>query len=365
MQVEPHYLECVAFLCGYQRNKKGLYEWRAGGTAFFVRIPDERRQGRDWVYVVTARHCIEDSPKGPDGELMLRVPTVIGTSTSFKDFPTRWNDWHRHPDADVAVMLFMTNEEPTLRIFTMPPAFIDRHYRFTPTIDAYGASTIKTFKEQVRAESIRVALGHELFFPGLFVESAGNKRLLPVVRFGNIARLPSEEPISVESRYRKEIVGIQAYIVECHSLGGFSGSPVVWHYVINAKSKVAGQDVISDRIFFRSLLGLVSGHFDVGAERSEGIFGDVPRINSEFAIVTPAEYIRYMLLEDEMVVQERKEKSEMYDDDSVATADFAQSNDKEQLTLAPNPKDRIKIPVITRGQFFNDLEKATRKREKK
>ena len=36
-----------------------------------------------------------------------------------------------------------------------------------------------------------------------------------------------------------------------------------------------------------------------------------------------------------------------------------------QKTHAPNPEDRISVPIPTRGQFERDLGKAIRKRDKK
>ena len=75
-------------------------------------------------------------------------------------------------------------------------------------------------------------------------------------------------------------------------------------------------------------------------------------------------------MEDKRVVGDRRRRSLAIQEEerqkNVAAADFGHDEEPtEQMTLAPNPKDRIKIPVITRGQFFNDLTKATRKRKKK
>lgn len=374
MQVEPDYAECVAFLCTPERSRNV-----PRGTAFFVRIPDETRKNVNWTYVVTARHCVEDSIKGPNGELYLRVINFEGVKQGYKDIPTYFDHWHRHPAADVAVMLFNPDEEPTVGLRRIPPTFITKHWHFVPEPELYGPAKIKIFKDQIRLGEMPVALGHDLFFPGLFVQSSGGDldRLLPVVRFGNIARMPTRD-IWIPSKFRNENIEIEAYLADCQSLGGFSGSPVMWHFVLNVYGNVLGPESMShrailDRVYYRSLLGLVSGHFDVEAKHFHKPTGKridelITKINSGLTIVTPAEHIRYMLMQDKNVVGEREERSQaMESEKAVATADINEEPPMptEQMTLASDPKDRIKIPVITRGQFFDDLTKATQKRKKK
>jgi hypothetical protein len=373
MQVEPDYAECVAFLCAREGRKNV-----PRGTAFFIRIPDEVRKDVNWTYVVTARHCIEDSIKGPNGELYLRITSFEGTQQGYKDIVTYLDDWHRHPAADVAVLLLNPEDEPTLGIRRIPPAFITRDWRFVPEPELYGPKRIQIFNDQVPLGEMPVALGHDLFFPGLFFQSAGTERLLPVVRFGNIARMPTHG-VWIPSKFRNEDIEIEAYLVDCQSLGGFSGSPVMWHIVLNVFGNLMGPEGMShkailDRVYYRSLLGLVSGHFDLEAQHIHKPTGKrigelITKINSGLAIVTPAEHIRYMLMEDKNVVGDRRRRLSVIQQEErqqyVAAADFSHAEEStEQMTLAPNPKDRIKIPIITRGQFLKDLMKATRKRDK-
>lgn len=64
--------------------------------------------------------------------------------------------------------------------------------------------------------------GDEIFMIGRLVNQAGWQRNTPVVRFGNLSMLPNpHEPISMEPYGEHE-----AFLVECRSLSGFSGSPV-------------------------------------------------------------------------------------------------------------------------------------------
>src|SRR5208283_4282492 len=222
MRVEPEWRDSVAFICERQGSRNV-----ACGTAYFTRVPDELDSKIQWTYLVTARHCIEDSRKTSNGDIFVRVP-VVGPKfvKGYEDLPSHADDWFRHKaeHADVAVIPFATEEVPSLRINRMPPVFISKEFEFVPSLENHGAKATALFKEQVRPGAMPVEVGDEVFFPGLFVQSAGKVQLLPVVRFGNIARMPSER-ISVRSITRGEIE-IDAYLTECHSFGGFSGSPV-------------------------------------------------------------------------------------------------------------------------------------------
>src|SRR6266852_9284872 len=57
------------------------------------------------------------------------------------------------------------------------------------------------------------------FFYGRFISHDGKQRNRPVMRFGNISMLPDQDaPVGVGDHDQL------AFLVECRSLGGFSGS---------------------------------------------------------------------------------------------------------------------------------------------
>ena len=61
-----------------------------------------------------------------------------------------------------------------------------------------------------------------------------------------------------------------------------------------------------------ALLGLVSGHWDIDqkAKTTGDIFGEIrTAINSGIAAVTPAEAIRELLMDDEDVLEDRKQRA--------------------------------------------------------
>ena len=94
------------------------------------------------------------------------------------------------------------------------------------------------------------------------------------------------------------------YLMEFHSLGGHSGSPVFFIYPMNFQS-----DSGFDTGYIYGLLGLTSAHYDVStkADKLGDVLGEIQvRQNSGIAAVTPAPMIRQLLERDELV-DERKE----------------------------------------------------------
>lgn len=65
---------------------------------------------------------------------------------------------------------------------------------------------------------------HELFFAGLFANFYGAEINIPILRFGSLSAMPTEKiEIQREGLQRKLA---HLFVVECNSIGGFSGSPV-------------------------------------------------------------------------------------------------------------------------------------------
>jgi hypothetical protein len=223
-------------------------------------------------------------------------------------------------------------------------------------------------------DGIGVEVGDELFSPGLFVQSSGERRNLPVVRFGHIARMPGEELVTLETESRGPI-DIRAYLAETHSWGGYSGSPVFWNrpydlsFPLKLRQPVAlpaaagtppGQlNVIIARGSAIALLGLVSGHFDIPREAKDEtdltIKDVITDINSGIAIVTPAENLRELLMDNEEVVKDRQRRALAEKKKRpVATPDLLRSVGRRQLTT-PKQGKPIEIPIPTKKQFARDL----------
>jgi hypothetical protein len=148
-----------------------------------------------------------------------------------------------------------------------------------------------------------VSLGDEIFISGLFVHHYGTSKNIPIVRIGAIASLMEEK---VNTRRGP----MDAYLVECRSTGGLSGSPVFVN--LGTGRIIQGITQLGSSGGFL-LLGLVHGHFDVVAQTDDATEEDAlsaeGRINSGIAIVAPVQHImrvldgirpRFSLLKDEI-----------------------------------------------------------------
>ncbi|MGA2347462.1 MAG: hypothetical protein ABSF93_15715, partial [Candidatus Sulfotelmatobacter sp.] len=88
-----------------------------------------------------------------------------------------------------------------------------------------------------------------VFFVGLFSQRKGRTKNIPIVRMGNVAATPDDtEPISTEKG------PMVAYLVEGHSMGGLSGSPVFTDF----QGPLRRYEMISGQPFY--LVGLIHGH---------------------------------------------------------------------------------------------------------
>jgi len=350
-------------LCIDQVNRRsGKTERVAGGTGFFVEIEDELDADTTWRYVVTARHCIEDAPAST---IYVRANTLVSAPRlpEYIDIPTEKKDWDVHPTADVAAILLPIQSDLALRPIQLK-WFADSDYKVRPKGAEYPSDLLKTSK---RLGGFDIQAGDDVFFTGLFVESAGKHRNLPIARFGNISRMP--ELITLKSKTRGEIQVI-AYLVEGHSRGGHSGSPVFWHWramtgtIVETANKNV-RPVVASIEYIRAFIGLVSAHFDTDLEFADSKKGILDaQINSGIVVVTPAENVKELLMDNPKVVGDRRRRAAEVDVWHGATPDFLATEEPQQRTLAPKPEDRVKIPIPTRKQFFKDLAKATQRKKR-
>jgi hypothetical protein len=296
MKVTSEAVNSVAFLCTEDEVSPGVHELVPHATAFFVLVPGEGPKLHS--YVVTAGHCIDET-RG--------LPFVVRLSAPdrFIDEPTRADLWFEHDDADVALTPFV-------------PQVGERHggisaidlTSFVAADYTYDIGQMLPAPGVGGPVPLPVEVGDEVAFAGLFSAHPGSTRNLPVVRFGHISQMPSE-PVSFE-RADGTATKHLAYLAECRSWGGHSGSPVFWH---SPSARFVETDIRTGMIKHAAqgvtaLLGLVSGHFDI--EKAAKVEGDIlgsvtAQINAGMALVTPAERIRELLMRDD-VVNERKDR---------------------------------------------------------
>jgi hypothetical protein len=273
MQIPDEIRKCVAFV-GYQTKAGGLHE---AGTCFFVMVRTEGST-HGTVYAVTARHVIEQVKARSDGRKMyLRLNLTDGTAAP--GYLPSLDIWKFHPTDD-----------------RVDVAVAEVGWTFNLDHLAYPMESFAT-SEVVAAQSI--GLGDDVFVTGLFSSRIGDRRNIPIIRAGNIAAMP-EEPVPTE------LGNAQAYLIECRSIGGLSGSPVFAHLgttriVTNGETQDVEIFGGPARLF---LLGLMHGHFAMTPSYKK-VSADKARdeINMGIAIVVPADVIREVLYQPELIAK--------------------------------------------------------------
>ena len=258
MVVPDEFRKCVAFL-GLQMAD-GTF--RFAGSLFFLGKTTEGGLLAGSMYAVTARHVIDNIRKIGVTESFLRVNLKDGQAQWFKAPLNAWFVHPADPSIDVAI-LPMELPEPLDHLF-LPYSL---------------CATEQDMKDN------EVGVGEEVFITGLFKHHHGSRKNIPIVRIGNLACMTEEK---VATNHFGEM---DAFLIEARSIGGLSGSPVFLSLGSSRVIKGTVRFGPSDRPFL--LLGLVHGHYDVGATEIDRLSDDGTdaaqndHVNTGIAIVVP------------------------------------------------------------------------------
>jgi hypothetical protein len=221
----------------------------------------------------------------------------------FEQIETELDAWVLSDDSDVAAFLFVPALLESARVYK---DFDLIAFQTTAFVSGPPNYSVKN----VRAEGdflIRPRVGTELFLTGLFTETYGTERNLPVARFGHLSRMPSL--LRFTAAPREYFAGL-GYLAEFQSWGGHSGSPVFYmqpHTLVTILVDDDGNDTnqqVHEQLHLSGFLGMISGHYDIptgaGGEDSSVSLSQ----NSGMAIVVPAHVISALLARSDLV-QER------------------------------------------------------------
>jgi len=155
-------------------------------------------------------------------------------------------------------------------------------------------------------------MGDRVYFAGLLGRIPGMlQAIIPMVRSGVLGALYQERVPVVLPGNTHIILREPVHLIDCHSFGGFSGSPCFIQFEQEIRNVRDGY--VEKTVQTTLLLGLVSAHFDsVGVATTTGEFttlaGDITvPINAGIAIVTPSDALRELLESDgELVAAQRK-----------------------------------------------------------
>ena len=258
MRIPDAVKKCVVFI-GIKKPSESIDQIKYLGTGFLVSMP-ATIPNQSFIYLVAAKHVAVEI-KGSD--FYVRANSKSGKSAIFKGADNV--KWSFHPDevwpADVAVLPMIIPEEI-----------------FQNVLDYSAIPTDMFLTDEARmAEGI--GEGDDIFTVGLFSHHTGSEKNIPIIRMGNIAMI-SDEPIRTT-----KFGNIEAYLIEMRSTGGLSGSPV---FVLKP------MDIVSSR-WKIYLLGLIHGHWDIGAKKiidtAAQDAGIKAGVNVGIAMVVPAKKI--------------------------------------------------------------------------
>jgi hypothetical protein len=157
----------------------------AVGTGFIVGLHAGRK---NHYYGVTNKHVA-----CKNGASIVRLNTHAGVEV----FDFGPEDWEFNPEGeDIAAVPLDLDEE--------------RHEVSAISTDLFA-----------RRGDANVGVGDDVFMIGLFADHEGREKNIPMVRFGNISMLASNDaPVMVGGRR------YECHVVDMHARSGFSGSPV-------------------------------------------------------------------------------------------------------------------------------------------
>lgn len=243
-RIAKRYLQTVVYI--YQDQDSARADMAGGGTGFLVGRPVD---GGYQTFVVTARHVIEEM-KNP----VIRLNHISGDPALFATNRVRWKD---HPGGDdLSVYQLDVSAEEHRHVLFRNTAFVTREN------DYFG-------------------LGSDVAMLGRFVGLNGQIEISPTARFGALA-VP-DVVIETNSFKRPQ----ETIVVECHSIPGFSGSPVIAYL----PSTALGEAALENSGIGPYVLGVIWKHFgspDEVLDKNGKEIGAYVKGNSGLAGVIPA-----------------------------------------------------------------------------
>jgi len=318
MLIPTSFKNCIAFIGCLVNGSMSVR-----GSAFFMA---RSLKGTDSFaqYLVTSQHLLNGIREDSDDQ-------VVRVKVNMKDNPAKWiptdiDEWKLHP----------TNP-PNIDVAVLPI------YRLGDWENAHFLGFDESISKDEYSLREDIGLGDEVNIVGLFTSDHGIAKVSPIVRCGTIARMPEG---NIRIQISKNSYGLTSgYLVETHSTGGLSGSPVFLN-VRDVYVKENGE-VKYRELFY--LLGIMYGHWKLYVEEEESkdlldeLRDVIDKINTGISLVIPASRIYEIFERDDLV----KDREEMI----------------EELSIEKMPVPDAATPELTRDEFMTNLKKASRPEE--
>jgi hypothetical protein len=251
------------------------------GTGFFVEY--EIEQGKKAIYIITAKHVLQDRRGSFYQDIYLRLNRLDGNAEFIPITVSGYINIIMHDDSTVDIAAFI----------------------FSPPTEKYDFKTIPTelfsTKELILKENIHE--GTDVFFLGLFATGFGTQINQPVVRFGKVSLMPDEKIEINRNDEPQKLANV--YLFECHSIEAFSGAPVFFQ--LNRLRKLNKIHYGNPELY---LAGVMKGHYNdyrisPVLELKDNIFRE---LNVGIALITPCYYIEEILSSSAA----KKERNDLY-----------------------------------------------------
>jgi hypothetical protein len=338
-RVHPQLQDCVFFL--FRRNpESGEIDEGPLGSGFFISRSPGAKPGLNHLYAVSNWHLAIEL-----GASIIRLNTK-GGKTRFLEYDPM--DWTFSREDDLAI--------------------VDVHDDLRPGDDIAHFNE-RDFLAGERWSRAGLTIGEDAFMIGLFTSHHGGDWNTPCARFGNIAMLAHAlNPVEMWTGFERP-----CHLIDTHSRGGFSGSPVFAYRTSGADlSYIPRQgETLGPRPQtlgpMLALLGIHCGQFweeiefkkattDAEATNQPILEGDKLKVPSSMTIVMPAWRISTLLdAEDLAMVRKKREEGWRRDRENKIPR-------PESASLKPSPRPTDANP--THQEDFNSLvSAAARKRE--
>lgn len=194
--IPKQFLDCSVYL--YKTQAHADKGEQSGGSGFLVGVPLTQNPEETQFYVVTNEHVIREMDRPT-----IRLNRIEGKAESHS---TNLQRWIRHTPSDLAIYPLEVVEED-FRLAWVP---------FSRLLDA------------PKMRVLEILPGGEVFMIGRFVGHDGRQRNTPSVRFGNISRMPIDDPEDAVDENRES--ADNRFLIDCRSIPGYSGSPVFFMF---------------------------------------------------------------------------------------------------------------------------------------
>jgi hypothetical protein len=291
-RIDNQFLDCSIYL--YRTKEDAVRGERAGGSGFLVGV---MATGTGWLargecphdqlhhtYAVSNRHVVRghgDTRLNP-GSSIIRLNTHSGESDVL---PLRPEDW-------------TISDEHDLAVFSIDLQHGSKHKYVTLASSAFVTNELMATYD--------IGIGDEVFMVGRFVNHDGKQRNLPSVRWGHVAMMPFEPVYHPSNPSNVQ----ESFLVEVHSVSGYSGSPVFVRpfptskVVLEPSSKDRPSSIFCDP--FRAggpwLLGIEWGYLNNHDQREN---------NTGMSGVVPAWSLADLLNTEKLMAQRKQEQEEI------------------------------------------------------